>query len=301
MAPPGNRRTSYSRRAQYSTFFTYVAAAVGAVIGALLLLNAVGDHATLTWMRGFASDLTEPFARAVGTARIATSDTLDTGEGFLVSGVEASRLKREVALARVRQVEASALADENRRLKAALKLADDTPRAVTTAWLISSSAGSTRRYATISAGAVQGVRPGMPIRTALGLVGRVLEVGNVSARVLLITDAESVVPVRRASDGIPAFATGRADGTLQVRLLTLGINPLKPGDAFVTSGAGGLYWPGTPIAVVTQLTHDGAIARVLSDPASSEIVTVQPAWTPVHDKDLPPLPEAAGKKPKRKP
>ena len=51
-----------------------------------------------------------------------------------------------------------------------------------------------------------------------------------------------------------------------VRLISLGINPLKKGDVLVTSGAGGLYRTGIPVAVVTRLTRDGAIARVLSDP-----------------------------------
>ena len=128
----------------------------------------------------------------------------------------------------------------------------------------------------------------MPVVSPLGLVGRIVEVGQVSARVLLLTDTESVVPVRRASDGIPAFVTGRADGTVQLRLLTLAMNPLRVGDAFVASGSGGLYWPGTPIAVVASLTHDGAIARVLADPATSEMVVVQPEWNPVADTTLPP-------------
>ena len=120
----------------------------------------------------------------------------------------------------------------------------------------------------------------MPVRSELGLVGRVLEVGHSTARVLLITDGESVVPVRRASDSIPAFAQGRSDGRVQVRLISLGINPLKPGDAFVTSGSGGLYRPGTPIAVVESVTRDGAIARVLSDPAASDYVAIEPVWAP---------------------
>ena len=134
----------------------------------------------------------------------------------------------------------------------------------------------------------------MPVRTPLGLVGRVIELGNNTARILLLSDSESVVPVRRASDGVPAFATGRADGTLQLRLISLGINPLKIGDAFVTSGSGGLYWPNTPVAVVTELTRDGAVARLLSDPAASDMVAVQPQWNPVEDASLPPPPLPGG-------
>jgi rod shape-determining protein MreC len=157
------------------------------------------------------------------------------------------------------------------------------PKPIATALLIGSSSSSVRRFATISAGRDHGVTIGMPVRSPKGLVGRVLEVGTSTARVLLITDAESVVPVRRATDGIPAFAAGRADGQLQIRLINLGLNPLKVGDVMVTSGSGGLYRPNTPVAVIAQLTRDGGVARVLSDPAASEFVAVEQIWNQLND------------------
>jgi rod shape-determining protein MreC len=120
----------------------------------------------------------------------------------------------------------------------------------------------------------------MPVRSALGLLGRVLKVAAGSASVLLVTDTESLVPVRRAKDGTAAFAQGRGDGTVQIKLINLGVNPVKKGDVFVTSGSGGLYRPGTAIAVADKIVDDGAIARVLSDPAATEFVIVDPVWAP---------------------
>jgi rod shape-determining protein MreC len=287
MAPPRNRRPGYSRRAYNSIFFAYVAAAAGVLLGAVLLASSMANPGGFATLRGLGNDLVQPVARGAADLRGWFADGWDVLCAYATWGPENARLQREVALARVKSVESAALADENRRLKALLQLADDTPKPVANAWLVASTSGNTRRYATISAGARAGVRPGMPVRAPLGLVGRVLEVGQFSARVLMITDTQSVVPVRRASDGLPAFATGKGDGTLQLRLLTLGINPLKPGDAFVTSGSGGLYWPGTPIAVVSSLTRDGAIARVLGDPTTSDAVAVQPQWAPEADPTLP--------------
>ena len=144
------------------------------------------------------------------------------------------------------------------------------------------------------------------MHSPLGLVGRVLEVADHTSRVLLITDSESMVPVRRARDGIAAFAQGRGDGTIQLRLISLGINPLKPGDVFVTSGSGGLYRPGTAVAVVMELTRDGAIARVLSDPTASEFVSVEPVFAEVAAMPEalappPPAVPAVAPKPKSKP
>jgi rod shape-determining protein MreC len=290
MAPPANRRSGSSRRAQYGTFFSYVAGVIGAAIAGLLLVTSLASPSTLSGLRGFMGDLTAAPAKWTASSRAAGGTMLDVLGGYFITGAETAKLRREVTLARIHLAQNAALKSENHRLKMALQLADANPPPVANAFLIASTAASTRRFATISAGSNQGVQVGMPVRSPLGLVGRVLEVGHNTARILLLADSESTVPVRRASDGIPAFASGRPDGQLQLRLISLGINPLKIGDAIVTSGSGGLFWPGTPVAVVTSLTVDGALARVLSDPAASEIVSISPAWNPVNDPSLPPPP-----------
>ena len=120
----------------------------------------------------------------------------------------------------------------------------------------------------------------MPVRSPRGVVGRVLEVGSSTSRVLLLTDSQSVLPVRLAKEGtdVVAFAEGRGDSFLRIRLINLGINPLKPGDMFVTSGTGGYYRPGTAVAIVTEATGDGALARVVSDPAATDFLSVLPIW-----------------------
>jgi rod shape-determining protein MreC len=53
------------------------------------------------------------------------------------------------------------------------------------------------------------------------------------------------------------------------------------------------------MAMVVSLTHDGAIARPLSDPAASEIVAVQPSWEPTADPTLPPAPDVPPPPPKK--
>jgi rod shape-determining protein MreC len=282
MAPTAKRRPGSSRRAQYSTFASYVVAFAGALIGAVLLIVSTGNASAFAFWRSSASDVVTPAAEAAAAGKSTGQGVWAALAGYFTFGSRVARTERELAEARVMLAEAAAVKDENTRLKALLQLAKAEPKPVAIARLIGSTSTSTRRFATLAAGSRDGVSVGMPVRSPLGLVGRVLEVGERSARVLLITDgdSENVVPVKRASDGLPAFATGRGDGTLQIRLITLGLNPLKPGDAFVTSGAGGLYWPGTATAVVTRLTRDGAIARPLSDPGTTEFVIVQPLAEP---------------------
>lgn len=281
MAPPSNRRTGFSRRAQYTTFFAYLAAVLGAVIGGGLLILSMTDASLFAGARTTATDATAPVARIAAEGRAESRGFFSAIGGYFTSGRENARLRSEVEEARVKLVEAQALAEENRRLKDLLGLARQDAKPVAVAMMIGSTSSSTRRFATISAGSDQGVTIGMPVRSPLGLVGRVLEVGDSTSRVLLITDTESMVPVRRASDGVAAFATGRTDGTLQLRLNDLGINPLKRGDVVVTSGSGGLYRPGTAVAVVDRLLPDGGIARVLSDPGATEYVVVEQIWSQI--------------------
>ena len=75
----------------------------------------------------------------------------------------------------------------------------DAPVAV--ARLVGSTATSGRRHAYLSAGSSSGVKPGMPVLSERGVVGRVLETGRNSSRVLLLTDSESVLPVAFCGSG----------------------------------------------------------------------------------------------------
>ncbi len=280
MAPSPSRRPGNSRRAQYGTFIGYIAGVLAALIGAVLLVVTLFDPGAFAAARGLASDAAAPAASGAGVIRRTGYAMIQTITGYVLAGSRDAQLVRDLRVARAQVAETRALADENRRLKALLGIAAGDPRPVAIARLISSTASSTRRFAIIDAGRARGVAVGMPVRSSGGLIGRVLEVGGGTARVLLITDTESLVPVRRASDGVPAFAQGRGDGRLQIRLISLGLNPLRRGDAFVTSGSGGLYRPGIAVASATQLTRDGAIAQVLSDPAGVDYAVVDRLWSP---------------------
>jgi rod shape-determining protein MreC len=292
MAPPANRRSGFSRRAQYSTFLSYAAGVIGAVVGLGLIAVAIASPGAFAGLRIAATDVTEPAGQATATGRTYGKEVIASIAGFFTSGQEHARLERELAEAKVRLVEAQATKAENARLKRLLGLKKTEGDAVAFARLTRSTSASTRRFATIDVGRADGVIKGMPVRSATGLVGRVLKVGQSSSLVLLITDTESLVPVRRARDGIPAFAQGNADGTIRVRLINLGINPLKKGDVMVSSGSGGLYRPGTPMAIVTEILRDGAIARVLSNPSDTDFVMVEKIWGPAEPP--PPSPADAG-------
>ena len=294
MAAPNNRRPGYSRRAQYGNFFGYILAVAGLLVGVAMLVVSTGNAGAFAGLRSAAGDGAAPAAKVAAGARSSTQSTWAVFSGYFTSGLRVARLEREVAEARVRLAEQAALTEENARLKAMLALTQGEQRPVVVTRMIGSTSSSTRRFATIGAGCHQGVRVGMAVRSPLGLIGRVIEVGSTSARLLLVTDTDSSVPIRRASDGLQGYANGLGDGTVQIRLSNIGINPLMPGDAIVTSGSGGIYRPGEAIAVVVRQTPDGAIARPLSDPGQTEFVAVEPQYEEIVEPVPAPSPKPSG-------
>ncbi|NVE93747.1 rod shape-determining protein MreC [Altererythrobacter lutimaris] len=280
MAPPSSRRSGHSRRAQYSVFTGYVIAGIGALIGGVLLGISFWQPQAFSGLRNGANEVVAPAGEATSTVRSGSSGFFDSVSGYLKRGSEYAALKEEVELARIRLAEAEAVEQENARLKALLDLKDNDIEPVTVSRLVGSTSSSTRRFAYLGAGSADGVAVGQPVRSPRGVVGRVLEVSINSSRVLLLTDSESVLPVRRASDEIVAFAEGRGDGLLRIRLINLGLNPLEVGDVFVTSGAGGYYRPGVAVAVLSEITDDGGIARLIADPSATDFVSVDPIWQP---------------------
>lgn len=280
MAPSAQRRSGFSKRAQYTLFTGYIFAGLGTLIGALLLAVSLWHPPFLAELRGGAHDIAVPSTRVVAAARTDSKGLIATIQGYLRAGSQNAALKREVEIARIRLKEAEAVQRENAQLKALLAIRDEGVRPVAVARLVGSTASSSRRFAYLGAGSAQGVAVGMPVVSARGVVGRILETGRTSARVLLLLDTESVLPVRRSNDELVAFAEGRGDSVLRIRLINLGINPLKVGDMFVTSGAGGYYRPGIAVAILTEKTADGGFARIVSDPAATDFVAVMPIFEP---------------------
>lgn len=280
MAPSRNRRPGFSRRAQYGLFLGYVIAIVGAIIAAILLAVATLKPPLFAAFRASLAEVTTPISSALsgfghGIAGIPSG----IADNFAVKSKNAE-LRKQLAAQDALLQRARTLGYDNRRLKALLQMRERVANPVVSARLVSSSASSTRRFATLNAGSWQGVQEGQPVTGPEGLIGRVLEAGPNSARILLITDAESVVPVRRTRDGLPALAAGRGDGMIDVRSVSLTNVALERGDVFVTSGTGGIYSPGIPVARIARSANDTALARSFARPDTLDFAVVQQIYLP---------------------
>jgi rod shape-determining protein MreC len=261
-------------------FFGFLAVIAGILAGLVLLAISLVSPPTFQRIRGSALDLVATIAAPLHGAT-ATAQGLVSGAGnYWDAAHQNEALKAERRKLLQRMIEAKAIQQENRQLRATLALRDSTGAAIATGRIVGSSFTSPRRFAILSVGRGDGVEIGMPVRAAEGLVGRVIDTGNSAARVLLVSDKASIVPARLLRGGQAVIAQGRGDGTIDVRPLEVGRNPFKRGDLIVTSGTGGLYPPLIPIAKVVKLDDDGAIAIPLADPARVSFAIVQAPFVP---------------------
>jgi rod shape-determining protein MreC len=273
-------RPGWSRRAQYGLFFSFLAAIAGLLIGLVLLALSLVAPRSYATVRGVALDATAPVTSGM-RAVTATVGGVFTGAGnYWDAAHQNGQLKRERELMLQRMVEAKAISLENRELRAALQLRERSRAPIASGRIVGSSFNSPRRYAIFSVGSADGVKVGMPVRSAKGLIGRVIDAGALASRILLVSDRASIVPARILRGGQPVISQGRGDGTIDLRPLEVGRNPFKPGDIVITSGTGGLYPPLIPIARVVKLDDDGAIALPLADPGSTSFALVEPPYEP---------------------
>ncbi|MGA9583370.1 MAG: rod shape-determining protein MreC [Allosphingosinicella sp.] len=286
MAPPSTRRPGFSRRAQYGLFLSYVLAVGGVLFAGLLLVIAIVDPSGFNALKGVALDATSPVSSGGRSVSRFFGGIGDSVGNYVQAGSQNAELKRRLDDARRRLIRAQATELENKRLKALLGLARETEAPVAITRIVGSSFASVRRLATLSAGASAGVRPGQPVRSADGLIGRVIETGRWASRVLLVGDSASNVPVRLLRDGTAAIATGHGDGTIDLKTLELGENPFRRGDVLVTSGVGGVYPPDVPVAVVVSVVGERTVAKPLADPANVEYAIVLNIYQPLADLPL---------------
>ena len=273
-------RPGWSRRAQYSLFFSFLALIAGVFVGLILLAMSLLAPAKFQSVRGAALDITGPVSSSLHQVT-ATAGGLFSGAGnYWDAANQNASLKRERDAMRRQILQARAIVLENRELKATLHLREGENGAIAVGRVVGSSFSSPRRFAILSVGTSSGVRIGMPVRSADGLVGRVIDAGALASRVLLVSDHNNIIPARLLRGGLPVIAQGRGDGTIDVRPLEVGRNPFKRGDIIITSGTGGLYPPLVPIARVVKLDDDGAVALPLADPSRISFAIVEQPYEP---------------------
>jgi rod shape-determining protein MreC len=231
----------------------------------------------LVFLSGMLTVLGKADILLIDRVRIAVADTVSpilafvatpvAGAAAAVQGVEdLVSIHRQNAVLREEnqrllqwQEVARRLAAENESLKDLLKLVPEAASSSIAARVIADSGGAFVRNVLVDAGERDSVARGQAAMSGEGLVGRVAEVGERTARILLLTDLNSHIPVLIESTNERAVLNG--DNSDQPRLVFLQPKTeIQVGDRILTSGSGGVFPPRLPVGVVASV--DGGMIRV---------------------------------------
>jgi rod shape-determining protein MreC len=149
-----------------------------------------------------------------------------------------------------------ALAHENGELRGLRNALPPVAERWLPAEIINIQLSGLRQRLLINRGASNGVFKGQTVLDDRGLIGQTTHVGPWSAEVILITDPEHAVPVRLERTGLRTIAVGGGDGS-SLALPYLPANAdIKSGDLLLTSGLGGVFPEGYPVARVSEVHRD---------------------------------------------
>ncbi|MBV9345707.1 MAG: rod shape-determining protein MreC [Gammaproteobacteria bacterium] len=193
------------------------------------------------------------------------TDVFQTRDALRAENAQLRSQQRDLE---VRTMRYEALARENgalRGLKAALPPVAERWLA---AEIVTVQVNGLRQRVLLNRGATNGVFRGQAVLDDHGLIGQTTHVGPWSAEVILITDPEHAVPVRIERTGLATLAVGAGDtSTLALPYLPANAD-IQRGDLLVTSGLGGVFPEGYPVARVTEVHRDAVqpLAQVRAAP-----------------------------------
>jgi len=192
-----------------------------------------------------------PIGAVASTPGRLTGEGVEGVRGYFFAVSENRRLKAELENMKQWRDVAIALRDTNERYRTVLGLKTDPPIPMATARIVTDSRGPFANSRLANAGSEKGIKPGNPVMSENGLVGRIVGVTDGVSRVLLLTDAASRTPVMIDRTNARAILTG--DGGPNPKLEYLrGQDPVKAGDRILTSGDGGVFPRGLPVGVAVK-------------------------------------------------
>lgn len=199
-----------------------------------------------------------PFQR-VAMAPAQVTQYVDTwmNATALVHSEKEALQRQRIELAQV-STHAAQLAAENEQLRRLLQVADTVTQPAVAVEVFYEPPSAFNRRLVFNKGSTHGIRPGMPVIDEGGVVGQVVRVTPYTAEAALITDDKVSIPVQVLRNGLRLVAFGgHAAAKIEARYLTNEVD-LVVGDTLITSGIGGLFPAGLPVAQVESLEFDPA-------------------------------------------
>jgi rod shape-determining protein MreC len=238
------------------------------VVLSLALLVGDSQWRVLEPVRRAVSVALYPFQRAVLLPRDMVQQVSEWLNAAALVRTENEALQRQrIELAQV-ATHAAQLAAENSQLRRLLGVADTLTQQTVVVEVLYEPPNAFNQRLVFNKGSRQGLAPGMPVIDEGGVVGQIIRTTPMTAEAALVTDEQVSIPVQILRNGLRLIAFGgNQPGRMEVRYLAANAD-IKEGDTIVTSGVGGLFPAGLPVARVQKVERDTAsgFARAVCEP-----------------------------------
>mgnify|MGYP001822008293 FL=1 len=244
---------------------------IGAAFGLMMLTKA--DTLVVERARVAVNDAVAPILDAVAEPVSTVNDVIQGARGVARLQQTNTNLRAEIERLSHWQQVAREVEAENASLRALLNFTPEPGKRFVAARVIGDQGSAFTRAVLVNAGSADGVAKGQAAVSGDGLVGRVAEVGHRSARILLITDINSRIPVVVGPRRDRAVLAG--DNSLEGSLLYLASDTtVRVGDQVTTSGQGGVLPVGLSVGVVSAIDEKGVRVRSMVDWAHLEFLRI---------------------------
>ncbi len=259
-----------------------------AVLASIALLATEHRSPGLNSLRATLSFFVDPLKYLVAMPTTLVEQATESVSSYRTLKVENERLREEQLAHQARLLKFAALEKENIRLRALLENSFKLGEQVLVAELLSVNTVPYEHIVVVNKGTRFGVHPQQPVLDANGVVGQVFRALPFTSEIMLITDPNHAIPVQVNRNGLLTIAVGSG----QLNRLILPYLPsnadIRPGDLLITSGLGGTFPQGYPVAVVDEFTSqpNKAFASITATPKAlldrnRELMIVWSKSTPV--------------------
>ena len=242
-----------------------------AVVASIALLVTEHQNSQLGGVRTTLSIFVDPLKYLVSLPNTVLDHLSDSVVTYQALKTENDRLREEQLVHQTRMLKFAALEKENIRLRALLENSFKLGEQVLVAELLSVNMAPYEHIVVVNKGTRFGVHPQQPVLDANGVVGQVFRALPFTSEIMLITDPNHAIPVQVNRNGLLTIAVGSG----QLNRLFLPFLPsnadIRPGDLLITSGLGGTFPQGYPVAVVDEFTAqpNKAFATITATPKAS--------------------------------
>ncbi|ODT78565.1 MAG: rod shape-determining protein MreC [Nitrosomonadales bacterium SCN 54-20] len=239
------------------------------VILSLLLMTLDSRSKYLGGVREIFSVIVYPLQKL---AQVPLSMYASASELFQHSEIaeENARLKQQHLVDKGQLLRLRALEAENTQLRKLLNATQRIKNKVTVAEILRVPHDPFNRKVLLDKGSMSGIEAGQAVVDDIGVVGQVTRNYPLASEVTLLTDRDHSVPVQVVRNGLRSIISGTGrEGGLELRYMAINTD-IREGDVLVTSGIDGVYPPGLPVAVVSQIDRNPnyIFARITCTPAS---------------------------------